>query len=104
MQSCAAGLGSAVLVVVMVATVAEYLGGQIIVLLAPCTCMVIQWQRGPYKQGSFMPAKGLLQTKGTTGDLAGCAHGLVCWIRQPFIHIGNLTKPCCSFALSFPQL
>ena len=48
--------------------------------------------------------KGLPQTKGTTGDLVGHTRGLVCWTRQPFIHISNLAKPCCSFAPSFPQL
>ena len=104
MQSCAAELGSAILVVAVVATVAEYYGGRIIVLPTPCTWTVIQWQHGLSKQGSFTPAKGLSQTKGTTGDPVGHAHGLVCWTRQPFVHIGNLTKPCCSFVLSFPQL
>ena len=58
---------------------------------------------GPSKQGSFTPAKGLPQTKGTTGDLVSHAHGLVCWTRQPFIHISNLAKPHHSFAPSFPQ-
>ena len=81
MQSHATRLGGAVLVVAMVAMVAEYHGGQIIVLPAPCTWMVIQWWRGPSKQGSFMPTKGPLQTKGTTGDLVIHAHGLVCWTR-----------------------
>ena len=36
-QSCATGLGGTVLVVAVVATVAEYHVGQIIVLPAPCT-------------------------------------------------------------------
>ena len=51
-----------------------------------------------------MPMKGPPQTKGTTGDPVGHACGLVCWTRQPFIHISNLTEPCNSFAPSFPQL
>ena len=51
-----------------------------------------------------MPTKGLLQTKGTTDDPDSHARGLVCWKGQPFIHISNLTKLCCSFAPSFPQL
>ena len=97
-------LGSAVLVVAVVAMVAEYHGGQIIVLPAPCTWTVVLWRRGPSKQGSFMPVKGRPQTKGTTGDLVGHARGLVCWTRQPFVHISNLTKLCSSFAPSFPQL
>ena len=49
-----------------------------------------------------MPAKGLPQTKGTTGDVVGHAHGLVRWTRQPFVHIGNLAKLHHSFAPSFP--
>ena len=74
------------------------------VLPAPCTWPVVQWLHGPSKQGSFTPAKGPLQTKGTTGDLVGCACGLVCWTRQPFIHISNLAQSCASsFAPSFPQ-
>ena len=81
MQSHAARLGGAILVVAMVAMVADYHGGQIIVLPEPCTWMVIQWWRGPSKQGSFMPTKDPLQTKGTTGDLVIHAHGLVCWTR-----------------------
>ena len=104
MQSRAAGLGSAVFVVAVVAAVAEYHGGQIIVLPAPCTQTVILWRRGPSKQGSFTPTKGLPQTKGTTGDPVGHACGLVCWTRQPFVHISNLAEPCNSFTLSFPQL
>ena len=48
--------------------------------------------------------KGPPQTKGTTGDPVGFAHGLVCWTREPFIHISNLAKPCSSFAQSFLQL
>ena len=103
MQSHAAGLGSAVLVVAMVAPITEYHGGKIIVLPAPFIWPAIQWQRGPSKQGSFTPTKGLLQTKGTTGYLVGCAHGLVCWTRQPFVHVSNLTKPHHSFAPSFTQ-
>ena len=51
-----------------------------------------------------MPTKGPPQTKGTTGDLVGRVCGLVCWTRQPFIHISNLAEPCNSFAPSFPQL
>ena len=51
-----------------------------------------------------MPTKGLPQTKGTTGDPVSHARGLVCWTRQPFIHISNLAEPCNSFALSFLQL
>ena len=66
--SCAARLGGTVFVVAVVAMVAEYHVGRIIVLPAPCTWMVILWRRGPSKQGSFMPMKGLPQTKGTTGD------------------------------------
>ena len=104
MQSHAARLGGTVFVVAVVSMVAEYHIGQIIVLPAPCTWTVILWWRGPSKQGSFMPVKGLLQTKGTTGDPVSRAHGLVCWTRQPFVYIGNLAKLCCSFALSFPQL
>ena len=77
----AAGLGGTVFVVAVVAMVSEYHGGRIIVLSAPCTRMVILRQRRPSKQGSFTPTKGLLQTKGTTGDLVGRARGLVCWTR-----------------------
>ena len=51
-----------------------------------------------------MPMKGLPQTKGTTGDRVGYAHGLVCWRRQPFVHISNLAELCNSFTPSFPQL
>ena len=104
MQSCAAGLGGAVLMVAVVAMVAEYYVGRTIVLPALCTWTVVLWRRGPSKQGSFMPVKGLPQTKGTTGDRVSHASGLVCWTRQPFIHISNLAKPCSSFAPSFPQL
>ena len=44
------------------------------VLFTPCTWLVVQWWRGPSKQGSFTPVKGLpLQTKGTTGDHVGHA-------------------------------
>ena len=76
-----AGLGSAVFVVAVVAMVAEYHGRRIIVLPAPCTwTVVLRWRR-PSKQGSFTPTKGLPQTKGTTGDPVGHAHGLVCWTR-----------------------
>ena len=103
MQSCATGPGGTVLVVAMVALVAEYHGERIMVLPTPCTQPVVQWQHGPSKQGSFTPAKGLLQTKGTTGDPVVYAHGLVCWTRQPFVHISNLPKSCHSFALSFLQ-
>ena len=103
-QFCAARLGSTVFVVAVVATVAEYHIGRIIVLPTPCTWMVILWQRGPSKQGSFTPVKDPPQTKGTTGELVGCAHGLVSWTRQPFIHISSLAEPCSSFAPSFPQL
>ena len=104
MQSHATRLGGAVLVVAMVAPVAEYHGGQIMVLPTPCTWLVIQWQCGPSKQGSFMPAKGLhhrLRAQQVTQLAMPC--GLVCWTRQPFIQISNLTKHTCSFALSFPQ-
>ena len=104
MQSCAARLGSTVFVVAVVATVTEYHGRRIIVLPAPCTWMVVLWRHGPSKQGSFMPTKGLPQTKGTTGDPVSHAHGLVCWTRQPFVHISNLVEPCNSLTLSFPQL
>ena len=102
-QSCATGLGGTVLVVAMVAPVAEYHGGQIIVLPAPYTWPVVQWRCGPSKQGSFTPTKGL-QTKGTTCDPVGHAYGLVCWTRQPFIQTSKLMKPHCSFAPSFPQI
>ena len=102
-QSLAARLGSAVLVVAMVVLVAEYHGGRIIVLPAPYTWPVIQWQHGPSKQGSFTPTKGAPQTKGTTGDQIGHAHGLACWRRQFFIQISYLTKPHHRFAPSFPQ-
>ena len=74
------------------------------VLPTPYTWPVVQWQRGQSKQGSFIPAKGLPQIKGTIGDPVGHTRSLVCWTRQLFVHIGNLTKPCSSFALSFPQL
>ena len=103
MQSCAARLGGTVLVVAMVERVAEYYRGRIMILPTPCTWLVIQWQRGPSKQGSFTPAKGPPQTKGTTGDLVGCTCGLVCWTKQPFIQVSNLTKLCHSFSPSFPQ-
>ena len=103
-QSRAAGLGGAVLVVAVVAMVAEYHVGRIIVLPAPCTRTVILWQCGPSKQGSFTPVKGPPQTKGTTGDPVGHARGLVYWTRQPFVHISNLLEPCNSFTPSFPQL
>ena len=104
MQSCAAGLGGAVFVVAVLATVAEYHGGQIIILPALCTWMVILWRHGPSKQGSFTPMKGSPQTKGPTGDPFSHTRGLVCWTRQPFIHISNLAEPCNSFTPSFPQL
>ena len=81
MQSHATGLGSIVLVVAMVATVAEYHGGRIMVLPRPCTWPVIQGWHGPSKQGSFTPMKGLLKTKGTTGYQIGCTHSLACWTR-----------------------
>ena len=103
-QSHATGLGSAVFVVAVVAMVTEYHGGQIIILPTPCTWTVVLWRRGPSKQGSFTPTKGLLQTKGTTGDPVGCACGLVCWTRQPFVHISNLVELCNSLTPSFPQL
>ena len=103
-QSHAAGLGSAVFVVAVVAIVTEYHVGRIIVLPIPCTWTVVLWWCGLSKQGSFTPVKGPPQTKGTTGDPVGCACGLVRWTRQPFIHISNLTKPCSSFVPSFPQL
>ena len=90
--------------VTVVAMIAEYHGGRIIILTAPCTWMVVLWWRGPSKQGNFMPTKGLPQTKGTTGDPVGCAHGLVYWTRQPFIHISNLTELCNNLTPSFPQL
>ena len=102
-QSCAARLGGTVLVVAMVAPVAEYHGGQNMVLPTACTWPVIQWQRGPSKQGSFRPTKGPPQTKSTTGNPISHARGLVCWTRQPFIQISNLTKLRCSFVPSFPQ-
>ena len=103
-KSCAARLGSAVFVVVVVATVAEYHGGRIIILPTLCTRTVILWWHGPSKQGSFTPSKGLPQSKGTTGDLVSRTCGLVCWTRQPFVHISNLVEPCNSFMLSFPKL
>ena len=80
-QSRAAGLGGAVFVVAVVATVAEYHGWQIIVLPAPCTWTVVLRRRRPSKQGRFTPTKGLPQTKGTTGDPVGRDRGLVCWTR-----------------------
>ena len=49
MQFHAARLGGTVFVVAVVAMVAEYHVGQIIVLAALCTWMVILWQRGPSK-------------------------------------------------------
>ena len=104
MQSCAAKLDGAVFVVAVVAMVAEYHGEQIIILPAPCTWMVVLWWCGPSKQGNFMPTKGFPQTKGTTGDPVGHARGLVCWKRQPFVHISNLAELCNSFMPSFPQL
>ena len=54
--------------------------------------MVVLLRRGPSKQGSFTPTKGPPQTKGTTSDPVSRACGLVCWTRQPFIHISNLVK------------
>ena len=102
MQSRAARLGGTVLVVAVVATVPEYHIGRIIVLPTPCTWMVVLWQRGPSKQGSFTPVKGPPQTKGITGDPVGHARGLVCWTRQPFDHNSNLAKLCSSFVLCFP--
>ena len=103
-QSCATRLGSAVFVVAVVAMVAEYHGGRIIILPAPCTWTVILWRRGPSKQGSFIPMKGSPQTKSTTGDRVGHARGLVGWIRQPFVHISILAEPCNSFTPCLPQL
>ena len=103
-QSRAARLGGAVFVVAVVAMVAEYHVGRIIVLPAPCTWMVVLWRCGPSKQGSFTPTKGPPQTKGTTSDPVSHACGLVCWTRQPFIHISNLAEPCNSLTPSFPQL
>ena len=48
--------------------------------------------------------RSTMQTKGTTSDLLRLhAYGLVCWTRQPFVHISNLAKPHRSFAASFPQ-
>ena len=52
------GLGSTVFVVAIVATGAKYHGGQIMVLPTPCTWWVVQWRRGPSKQGTFTPTKG----------------------------------------------
>ena len=75
MQSRTAGLSGTVFVVAVVATVAEYHGGQIIILPAPCIRTVVLWWCGQSKQGSFMPTKGFPQTKGTTGDPVGHAHG-----------------------------
>ena len=103
-QSCAARLGGTVFVVAVVAMVAEYHGGRIIVLPAPCTWTVILWRRGPSKQGSFTPTKGPPQTKGTTGDPVGHARGLVCWTRQPFVHISNLAEPCNSLTPELPTI
>ena len=104
MQSRAAGLGGVVFVVAVVAMVTEYYGWRIIVLPAPCTwTVVLRWCR-PSKQGRFTPTKGLPQTKGTTGDPVGHAHGLVCWTRQPFIYISNLVETYNSLTPSFPQL
>ena len=80
-QTCTARLSDAVSVVAMVAPVAKYHGGQITVLPAPCTWLVIQWRCGPSKQGSFMPANGSLQTKDATGDWIGCTYGLICWTK-----------------------
>ena len=74
----ATGLSSTVSVVAVVALVTKYHGGQIIVLPTPCIWLVVQWQCGPSRQGSFTPAKGLLQTKGTIDDQNGHAHGLIC--------------------------
>ena len=81
MQMCAAELSSTVLGVTMVAPVAKYHGGQIIVLPAPCTWPVVQWQHVPSKLVHFMPTKGLPQTKGTISDQVDRIHGLICWIR-----------------------
>ena len=90
--------------VAVVTMVAEYHGGRIIVLPAPCTWTVILQRHCPSKQGHFMPTKGPPQTKGITGDPVGYARGLVCWTRQPFVQISNLTEPCNSLMPSFPQL
>ena len=103
MQLCAARLGGAVLAVAMVAPIAKYHIGQIMVLPAPYTWLVIQWQCSPSKQDSFMPTKGPQQTKGMKGDWISHTCELVYWTRQTFIHFSNLTKPCHGFALSFPQ-
>ena len=103
-QSHAARLGGTVFVVAVVATVAEYHGGRIIVLHTPCIRTVVLWRRGPSKQGGFTPSKGSPQAKGTTGDPFSHARGLVCWTRQPFVHISNLAEPCNSLTPSFPQL
>ena len=81
MQICAARLSSIVFMVAMVALVTKYYGGLIIVLPIAYIWLVIQWQCGPSKQGSFMPAKGPMQTKDTIGDQIGHAHSLGCWTR-----------------------
>ena len=81
MQMHATRLSGTVFVVSMVALVTKYHRGQIIVLPTLCTWPVAQWGHGLSKQGRFMPAKGLLQTKGTTGDPVSHTHGLVCWTR-----------------------
>ena len=57
----------------------------------------------PIQAGQLVPAKGLAQTKGTTGIWIGHAYGLICWTRLPLVHIGNLAKPCHSFALNLQQ-
>ena len=61
----ATGLYGTVLKVALVALVAEYHGGQIMVLPPPYIWPVIQWQRGASRKASFLPAKNLPQTKGT---------------------------------------
>ena len=81
MQSFVTGLGGTDSVEAIVAPVIEYCGGQIMVLPTPHIWPAVQWWHGPSKQGSFTPAKGLQQTKGTTGDQVSHACGLVCWTR-----------------------
>ena len=77
MQRYGSRLSGAISVVAMVAVVAKYYRGQVVVLPTPCTWPVVKWWCGLSKQGSFTPAKGLPQTTGKTGDWISHACGLI---------------------------
>ena len=68
MQTYDARLGSAVSVVAVAAPITKYHGERLAVLPTPYIQPVVQWWCDPYRQGSFIPAKGPSKTKGKIGD------------------------------------